>query len=122
MDNLQPNPYARLITTAQYEQLIANGRASRSHGHDPLPVVKLFTPDAQATWLLSEIDPDEPDVAFGLCDLGLGCPELGYVSLSEIANLRGRLRLPVERDLYFRPTKSISDYADEAHRHERIIA
>ena len=50
----------------------------------PLPVVKLFTPDASATWLLTELDPADPDLAFGLCDLGLGCPELGYVRLSEL--------------------------------------
>lgn len=34
---------------------------------DFYPVVKLFTPDATCTWLLTEIDPDDPDLAFGLC-------------------------------------------------------
>jgi hypothetical protein len=76
--------------------------------------VKFFTPDAGATWLLTEIDPDDQDRAFGLCDLGMGYPELGYVSLSELAALRGRLNLPVERDLYFTPAKTISAYADDA--------
>ncbi len=79
-----------------------------------LPVVKLFTPDAGATWLLIEIDPDDPDIAFGLCDLGLGCPELGNVSLTELASVRGRLGLPVECDLHFTPAKTISAYAEEA--------
>ncbi len=55
---------------------------------DFFPVVKLFTPDASFTWLLTEIDPENQDVAFGLCDLGMGCPELGSVSLAEIAALR----------------------------------
>ena len=81
---------------------------------DFLPLVKLFTPDAGATWLLTEIDPDNHDRAFGLCDLGMGYPELGYVSLSELAALRGRLNLAVERDLYFMPVKTISAYADDA--------
>jgi hypothetical protein len=40
-------------------------------------VVKLFTPDAGATWLLSEVDPDDVHRAFGLCDLGMDGPELG---------------------------------------------
>jgi Protein of unknown function (DUF2958) len=31
------------------------------------PVVKLFTPDARCTWLLTELGLD--DIAFGLCDL-----------------------------------------------------
>lgn len=34
---------------------------------DPHPLIKLFTPDAGATWLLTEVDPDDPDRAFGLC-------------------------------------------------------
>ena len=57
----------------------------------PIPVVKLFIPDAGATWLLTELDPKGPDLAFGLCDLGVGYPELGYVRLSEILEVRGRV-------------------------------
>lgn len=86
------------------------------------PVVKLFTPDANCTWLVTELDPDDPDIAFGLCDLGLGFPELGSVSISEIQEIRGSLNLPVERDLYFKATKPISDYASEAHDEGRITA
>ena len=37
------------------------------------PVVKLFTPDAQCTWLLTELGND--DIAYGLCDLGMGIPD-----------------------------------------------
>jgi hypothetical protein len=41
------------------------------------PVVKLFMPDADRTWLLTEIDPDNPDIAFGLCDLpSIGQPPM----------------------------------------------
>ena len=58
-----------LITSRQYETLIRNGETSRTTSHDPCPVVKLFTPDAGATWLLTEIDPENRDIAFGLCDL-----------------------------------------------------
>jgi hypothetical protein len=77
-------------------------------------VVKLFTPDAGATWLLTEIDPDDHDHAFGLCDLGLGMPEIGWVSLGELATVRGRLGLPIERDLSFRAEKRLSAYARDA--------
>jgi hypothetical protein len=84
------------------------------------PVVKLFTPDAGCTWLLSEIDPENPDIAFGLCDLGMGCPELGSVSLSEIAALRGKFGLPVERDLNFKAAKSLTAYANESRLLGRI--
>ena len=107
------------LTDELKEQLLANGRQQAAVRAtcaeiDFYPVVKLFTPDAGATWLLTEIDPDEPDLAFGLCDLGLGFPELGSVSLSELAALRGRLGLPVERDLYFVARKPLSTYAREA--------
>ena len=88
---------------------------------DHFPVAKLFTPDAGATWLISECDPDEPDRLFALCDLGVGMPELGYASLEEIAALRGPLGLPVERDEHFIAEKPLSVYADEARVKGRIV-
>jgi hypothetical protein len=112
----------KLITDEQRAQLLANGRQSLvNDDFDPPPVVKLFTPDAGATWLLTEIDPDDHDHAFGLCDLGLGFPELGYVSLAELAIRAWPLGLPVERDLHFIATKPISAYAREARLAERIV-
>jgi hypothetical protein len=89
---------------------------------DAPPVVKLFTPDANATWLIVESDIDDPDRLFGLCDLGLGHPELGYVSLAEIKQVKGRLGLPVERDISFVADKPISAYAEEARIKGRIVA
>ena len=61
-------------------------------------------PNASCAWLPSEINPGNTDMGFGLCDLGFGCPELGSVSLSETAGVRGKLGLPVERDPYFTAT------------------
>jgi hypothetical protein len=47
-----------LITALQRAKLLANGlRSARGEVIDPRPVVKLFTPDANATWLLTELDP-----------------------------------------------------------------
>ncbi len=112
----------KLFTEAQRRELVANGERSAAGEHiDPHPIVKLFTPDAGATWLLTELDPGEPDRAFGLCDLGLGCPELGYVSITELASVGGRLGLPVERDLHFTANRPLSDYAAEAHCRGRIV-
>mmetsp|Transcript_42350 Transcript_42350/g.99631 ORF Transcript_42350/g.99631 Transcript_42350/m.99631 type:complete len:157 (-) Transcript_42350:387-857(-) len=110
------------ITDEQRIVLLANGRESLENpDFDPAPVVKLFTPDAGATWLLTEIDPDDHDHAFGLCDLGLGMPEIGWVSLSELATVRGRLGLPVERDLHFRAEKRLSAYARDARLAGRVV-
>jgi len=115
-----------LITRKQFQALLANGRAAQEarqqdEAIDPHPVVKLFTPDAGATWLLTEIDPNDPDRAFGLCDVGHGFTELGYVSLREIESLRGQFGLSVERDLYFSANKPLSAYAEEARQHRRIV-
>ncbi|VVE57921.1 transposase [Pandoraea iniqua] len=111
-----------LITDEQRILLLANGRESLENpDFDPAPVVKLFTPDAGATWLLTEIDPDDRDHAFGLCDLGLGMPELGWVSLRELVAVRGRLGLPIERDLHFRAEKRLSVYARNARLAGRIL-
>ena len=114
----------KLLTKAMADKLLENGRkqAATEHHLDPFPVVKLFTPDGAATWLLTEIDPDDPSIAFGLCDLGLGFPELGNVSLVEIAALRGALGLPVERDRWFKADKPLSAYAEIARQNGRIIA
>lgn len=101
----------KLITNEQRSMLLDNGAATaRGEEFDPLPVVKLFTPDANATGLLTELDPAEPDRAFGLCDLGLGTPELGYVLLSELTAVRGPLGLSVERDRYFVADRPLSAY------------
>src|SRR5258708_27168461 len=110
----------KLLTADIRKKLLRNARVRQQREQedkpepDFLPVVKLFTPDAGCTWLLTEIDPENPDIAFGLCDLGIGFPELGSVSLTEIASLRGGLGLPVERDLFFKPKKRLSEYAAEA--------
>jgi len=110
-----------LLTAVIREQLLANGRrTSQGEEINPFPTVKLFTPDGPGTWLSTELDPAEPTCAFGLCDPGLGSPELGYIDLTELAALRGRLRLPVERDLHFRADRPLSAYATEAQVAGRI--
>jgi len=118
----------KLLTKSLRERLLKNGRIRQALAQqgkaeaDFIPVVKLFTPDGGATWLLTEIDPDDYDRAFGLCDLGLGYPELGYVSLSELQSVHGKLGLHVERDRWFAPRTTISRYAEEARRLGRINA
>ncbi len=75
--------------------------------------------DTQCTWLVTELDSD--GLLFGLCDLGLGCPELGYVSLLELRTVRGKLGLPIERNLHFKADKPISAYTDEARARGHIV-
>jgi hypothetical protein len=101
----------KLLTKEQRERLLKNGAANAARltepdneeeTHDFHPVVKLFCPWGGGTWLLTELDPEEPDIALGLCDLGVGCPELGTVRLSELEAIRGPAGLRIERDRFFK--------------------
>jgi hypothetical protein len=105
-------------------RLLANGAVPQETDH--LPVVKYFDPYGAATWIITELMPAEaegaePDILFGLCDLGFGCPELGYVSLSELQSVTNRLGLGIERDLYFKARYPLSVYAHAAERRGRIV-
>lgn len=108
----------KLFLKEQLAKLLANG-ANRDKDH--APVVKLFCPWGAATWLISEIDPEDPDIAFGLCDLGMGSPELGSVSLSELRALRHFSGLYIERDSHWKPKAPMSAYADAARAAGRIV-
>ncbi|MGH6616422.1 DUF2958 domain-containing protein [Sphingomonas sp.] len=97
-----------LLTDPLRAALVANAVASAEQPrHDPLPVLKLFSPLGPATWLATELM-DDGDSLFGLADLGFGCPELGYFSLSEIAALRLPFGLGIERDLSFATVHPLS--------------
>lgn len=108
-----------LITDADRIRLFAN---ALSPERDHAPVLKIFVPGSGITWLISECDPDQPNSLLALCDLACGYPELGFVSLDEIMEVRSKLGLPVERDQHFVATKSISEYAKEARNKGRIVA
>jgi hypothetical protein len=69
-------------------------------GDDATIYVKLFDPCGSATWYLLEWDGDSE--AFGWVE-GLGSDEYGYISLEELANVRGRLGIGIEIDTSFRP-------------------
>jgi hypothetical protein len=103
-----------------YERLRANGAASLDTERDHTPVVKFFDPSGAATWLITELNPGEPDILFGLCDLGQGFPELGTVRFSELAETKNRLGINLERDLFFAGKYPLSVYAEAARHAERI--
>ncbi|NYT25572.1 DUF2958 domain-containing protein [Alcaligenaceae bacterium] len=101
----------QLITDEERAQLLTNGQARvAGQAIDPLPVVRLFTPDAHLIWLLTELDPEDGDTAYGLIDLGLGMPELGTVPLSALASIVGPRKQPVMRDRYFQAARPLSEY------------
>lgn len=71
------------------------------HEPDPLVRVKFFFPSFHWTWYGIEFDGD--DLFFGFVDGDE--PELGYFTLSELAQQRDALGLPIERDLWFQPCR-----------------
>ncbi|UCV00975.1 DUF2958 domain-containing protein [Acidovorax radicis] len=112
----------RLITEDERSQLLEHGLA-RATGQavDPLPVVRLFTPDAHAIWLLVALDPADGNTAYGLIDLGISMPELGEVKLSDLASIVGPGQQPVMRDLYFRAVRPLSEYLRLAQENGSIL-
>ena len=77
---------------------------SQEENPDPTVWAKFFTPDSSWTWYATEFDGE--DRFFGLVD-GHEV-ELGYFSLHELAETRGPMGLPIERDLYWNP-KPVSE-------------
>lgn len=117
----------KLLTDLQRKHLKINGRMNAEQMKENgetlnfCPVVKLFATWGAATWLLTELDPEDEDIAFGLCDLGMGCPELGSVRLSELASVRGPAGLRIERDRHFKGEHCLWVYARAATVAGRII-
>lgn len=94
------------LMTKEIEQALTNAKKDQPADQSPV-VVKYFTPDAGATWFITEGEQTEDGdwLLFGFCDLGdAELAELGSVMLSQLRNVRGGLGLPVERDLYFPDT------------------
>ena len=73
---------------------------SQQNNPDPVVQVKFFNPGGAGTWY--GIEYDGADTFFGYTT-GLQEDELGYFSLSELINFRGRFGLGIERDKFFRP-------------------
>ena len=116
----------KLLTSAQQAKLLENGRRQAAVKGTPdeldfKPVVKLFDPCGAGTWLLTEIEPGDLCVAWGLCDLGAGFPEFGTVSLDELAAYRGPMGLGIERDLHFKAKRRVSVYMAAATKAGRIL-
>lgn len=108
-----------LFKPEQREQLLKNGSNPDS---DHKPVVRLFMNNTSCTWLISEMYSDQPGLAFGLCDLGSGCPELGYCFLPEIQeaeNLDKGIKLVCDET--FIGNFSMLAYVSAARKHQRIV-
>lgn len=114
------------LTQKIYNRLLENGReqqelSARGELKYHVPAVLLFLAGTEFKWLLTEINPDLTDEAFGLCDLGMGFPEMGFVSLTELEELKSPFGLKVERDITFETDKNLEYFVDLANKHSRIV-
>lgn len=123
------NLFTKKITERLTKNGLASLRAIMKDGNTPdhAPVVKWFNPAGAATWLLTELEVEVIDGTvtptgriYGLCDLGMGEPEMGYLDIAEITGFRGTFGLGIERDRYFTGSKPISEYAADARNTGRI--
>lgn len=114
-----------LLTKEIERHLRANGVLNANLSGEAIdykPVVKFFAGGA-ATWLITEIVDEGEDmngdhdlIMFGLCDLGMGFPEMGNVSLNEMKSVR------VERDRNWTANKTLTEYADAAREAGKIVS
>ncbi len=113
----------KLLLKEHRDKMQANWDMPDSKAKNDLdPVVKFFHPYGRGTWLFTEWD-EESDQLFGLCDLGMGFPELGYASLSEMQNMRTKMGWQmIERDIHWQPKMNIGKYTDQARREQSISA
>ncbi|PSL23485.1 DUF2958 domain-containing protein [Dyadobacter jiangsuensis] len=108
---------SRLLTPAEQALLEENGmRTDQGNEIDPPPVVKLFAVNGVATWLLTELSPFYPGMAFGLADLNDGKPELDNVFMPELETVQfdddgGFI---VEKDEDFKPEYPLSVFTEAA--------
>jgi hypothetical protein len=100
----------KLLTQAVRSRLPPLGSTDQLPHDEVLVQTKFFTPDSGWTWYATEFDGG--DIFFGLV-AGFEV-ELGYWSLSELEAARGPWGLPIERDLWFKPTP-LSQLPEYAH-------
>ena len=119
----------KLVTKEITERLIKNFNLNNPDHPDQRPeidfepVVKMFNPYAAGTWLFTELDPEDGDTLFGLCDLGFGFPELGYASLNEMQTCRNQFGWQaIERDIHFEADFPLSMYTSQARQKGSISA
>lgn len=99
------------LLTKEIKRLLDSNNERDSE--DRVPYLKLFNPCGSATWLLTEFN-EGSGLFFGLCDLGFGSPELGYVSLEEIEEVRLPMGMKIERDMWWEPEGTLIEYYNKA--------
>jgi len=103
----------KLLTKTLQKQLPA--LYSQETVEDAIVRAHFFNPSGQGDWWITEGSVEGDDyIMFGLCDLG--DPELGYVSINEMQDVRGPFGLGIERDKFWtcKPLSAVQERIAEA--------
>ncbi len=112
----------RLLSRNQRRRMSANGALATQCAQegkprpDFEPVVMLNDVATNGVWLLTELDPNNSDIAYGLCDEADGHPILDHVQISALQNRRlNWINRRVTCNKSFKADKPLSAYALEAY-------
>ena len=91
----------KLLTNEIKQALPALYSTEGRPAEDKTVVVRFFNPLGSQSWEIveGEEEPNGDWLLFGKCDLGMGFPEWGYVTLSELEGVDVGLGLGIERDI-----------------------
>lgn len=79
---------------------------SQENVEDPIIIAKLFNPAGRGYWFATEYDP-KTKIFFGYVSIfGDHNDEWGSFSLKELESVKGPFGLGIERDKYFKETRS----------------
>ena len=91
-----------MLMTKELEKIIPEMYSDENTKlEDKIVYAKFFTPDSNWTWFILEWDGE--DTLFAMVHGHE--KELGYVSVTELEEIRGPLGLKVERDIHFTPIR-----------------
>lgn len=114
-DIAQLNPLLQLLYPDQVKILLANGRSTLRHGYFGSPdferePVALLRCSCGSCYVISEIDPTEPHIAYGLYEDAEGVPTLDTVDLDALWDSSEGTDHVLARVAAFVPTGTIGDY------------
>jgi hypothetical protein len=117
--------YSKIIRAEDIAKLEANWteqlpRKGRNE-IDYEPVVLLRIKFTTIAWLLTEKEPGG-SMCFGLCDMGQGYPEIGYLDLEDLASTPLPPGHQLQQETDFIADKPLSKYASAARSHGAINA
>lgn len=98
----------KLLTKAIEKKLPALYTNEKKKADQVPVIVKFFNPTGAGTWYATEYSPEDR-VFFGFAEIFPGEGELGYFSLDELSEFKGRFGLGIERDLHWNSTTTLAD-------------